>query len=126
MTPLVGTKVICVDAPPRSRPPNGALPSPLVVWGCLIPFIPAVAFLRTNPASLVSKVAPPQLRGEALGLLDAASSVSRIVTPLLTGLLVQRYGTTAPFWLQCSLSLTGVAMLAACAGVGVEPRTKAD
>lgn len=79
----------------------------------LAPFIPAVALLRTCPASLLSKAAPPQLRGEALALLDAASSVARICMPILSGALIEWKGVTAPFWLQAGLAcpLTGTCLL---------------
>ena len=95
-----------------------AAPSEAALWGVLALFIPAVALLRTAPAALLSKVAPARLRGEALGLLDAASSVSRIVMPVATGLLVERLGsTTAPFWLQAALSVAGLVILKV-SGVG--------
>ena len=95
-----------------------AAPSEAALWGVLALFIPAVALLRTAPAALLSKVAPARLRGEALGLLDAASSLSRIVMPVATGLLVERLGsTTAPFWLQAALSVAGLVILKV-SGVG--------
>lgn len=95
-----------------------AAPSEAALWSVLALFIPAVALLRTAPAALLSKVAPARLRGEALGLLDAASSLSRIFMPVVTGLLVERLGsTTAPFWLQAALSAAGLAILKV-SGVG--------
>ena len=78
------------------------------------------------PAALLSKVAPAELRGEALGLLDASSSLARIAMPMLTGVLVERAGTTAPFWLMSLMSLAGVGVLSRGGGALGEARTKVD
>lgn len=88
-----------------------AFPSEAACWAALVPFIPAVALLRTCPAALLSKAAPAQLRGEALGLLDAASSVARIGMPMASGALIEWRGVTAPFWLQASMGAAGVLIL---------------
>lgn len=82
-----------------------------MLWACLPCYVPAVSLLRTAPASLVSKKAGREVVGEALGILDACSSVARIVTPLLCGLLFDWLGPSAPFGLQAVLSLLGVGAL---------------
>ena len=50
----------------------------LRLWLCLPLHIGAVALPRTLSASVVSKAAPAEMRGEALGALDAVSSLCRI------------------------------------------------
>ncbi|KAL1511714.1 hypothetical protein AB1Y20_005002 [Prymnesium parvum] len=82
-----------------------------LLWACLPVYVPAVSLLRTAPAALVTKTAQKSVVGEALGILDATSSVARIVTPLLCGILFDRVGPSAPFGLQAALSLGGAAAL---------------
>ena len=102
---LVGPCLLTLTLTPNFRPNPNLNPTPTLPLDRLVlaPFIPAVALLRTCPASLLSKAAPPELRGEALGLLDAASSVARICMPILSGALIELHGVTAPFWLQAEL-----------------------
>ena len=49
-----------------------------MLWACLPLYACAISLLRTGPASLVTKFAAAHVRGEALGMLDAASSVARL------------------------------------------------
>ena len=85
--------------------------SSALLWACLPVYVPAISLLRTGPATLVTKTAAPSVRGEALGILDATSSVARVVTPLLSGVLYDRIGPAAPFGLQAALALFGAAAL---------------
>ena len=64
--------------------------SSMVLWCCLPFYIPAIALLRTGPVAVLTKRAAVEVRGEALGILDACSSTSRAVTPLLSGFLFDR------------------------------------
>ena len=79
----------------------------LRLWLCLPLHIGAVALLRTLSASVVSKAAPAEMRGEALGALDAVSSLCRIGVPTLAGYLVDRLGIAAPFLAQAFLCTAG-------------------
>ena len=83
----------------------------MLLWASLPLYVPAISLLRTGPAALVTKTAAPEVRGEALGILDATSSVARVVTPLISGLAYDRIGPAAPFGLQALLSLGGAAAL---------------
>ena len=85
--------------------------SSTLLWACLPLYVPAISLLRTGPASLVTKTAALEVRGEALGILDATSSVARVVAPLLCGLAYDRIGPAAPFGLQALLGLGGAAAL---------------
>ena len=83
----------------------------LRLWLCLPLHIGAVALLRTLSASVVSKAAPAEMRGEALGALDAVSSLCRIGVPTLAGYLVDRLGIAAPFLAQAFLCTAGATTL---------------
>ena len=85
--------------------------SPHRLWGSLIFYSPAVALLRTAPAALVSTVAPEELRGRALGALDAIGSCARVAVPLITGILTEIFGVTGPFFTQAIVSLMGAVVL---------------
>ena len=46
----------------------------------------AVGLVRTAPAALLTKRAPSAARGAALGRLDAASSLTRVLLPPAAGM----------------------------------------
>lgn len=101
-------------------------PSDAALWLSLLLTVPGIAMLRTSPAALVMHAAPADARGEALGVLDAASSCLRVLVPLLTGELAFRRGVVSPFGAQAALCAAGTALLLAFQVEGEAPRPKAD
>lgn len=93
-------------------------PTLLVVCCCLPPLALAVSLQRAASASAVSRAAPANAQGEALGALDTVSSLSRIVVPLVAGALAARGGPRWPYAAQAALGALG---LLACLGGGIEP-----
>jgi len=55
--------------------------------------------------ALIGHVAPPEVRAELFGYSASASAVGGGVTPLLSGFLVARFGTPAPFLMVTVLEL---------------------
>ena len=81
---------------------------------CVITILPiafALAAIRSGSAAAVSKVAPINAQGKALGELDFASSLCRLVAPLAAGVLIDAHGYCAPLWLIAVLCLCGCATL---------------
>ena len=89
------------------------------VWLCLLPLALAVSLQRACSATLVSSAAPADAQGDALGALDAVSSLCRVVVPVLGGALATQAGAPAPFLAMAVLGLLGAAV---CAQV---PETRA-
>lgn len=67
----------------------------------------ATAIFRSIPASFASKIIGPGDQGSVLGLLDGASSVCRVLAPLLTGLLIDATNNFTPFYLISCFSAGG-------------------
>lgn len=87
-------------------------PSAPTLWLGLPPLALAVSMQRAMAASIVSRAAPVDAQGDALGALDAVASVCRIVVPLAAGWLATRGGAHAPFGAMAVLGASG---LLACA-----------
>lgn len=84
-------------------------PSMAAVWLCLPPLALAVSLQRAVSPSVVSRAAPPDAQGEALGALDAVSSLCRVVVPVCAGALATSHGAAAPYAAQAAIA--GVAAL---------------
>ena len=70
----------------------------------------AVSLQRAVSPSIVSKAAPADAQGEALGALDALSSLCRVVVPVSAGALVTwGGGPRAPYLAQAALGALGLA-----------------
>mmetsp|Transcript_38702 Transcript_38702/g.77483 ORF Transcript_38702/g.77483 Transcript_38702/m.77483 type:complete len:86 (-) Transcript_38702:164-421(-) len=67
--------------------------------------------VRTVPASLLTKSAPPSARGSMLGRLDATGSMCRVLLPTLFGSLCDHYGLWAAYTLQAGLCVLGMAII---------------
>lgn len=113
---LAGTSLLALGAMSLAR-----FGSSWLLWVCLPCYVPAVSLLRTAPASLVTKIATPDVVGEALGILDACSSAARVATPLLCGVLYDALGPAAPFGLQACLSLAGLLALFCASRMATKP-----
>ena len=74
-------------------------------------FAVALSVCRSCPATFLSKRTPLSRQGEAMGLLDSASSCCRVVAPLLTGAVADRWGPAAPFGMCAFLACGGWAAL---------------
>lgn len=67
-----------------------------------IPFIAygtAFALIRGNERAFISDLAQPERRGYALGSLNAAVGLAVLASSLITGFLLDYFGTTATFFL---------------------------
>ena len=78
-----------------------SFPSSQGVVGVVPIFAVALSLLRSTPPSFLSKEAPKWMQGEAMGYLDSASSICRVIAPTIAGALADLYGYGAPFWM-CS------------------------
>ena len=87
--------------------------SALMLWAVLPLLVVAVGMIRTIPAALLTKAAPPAHRGLVLGRLDAAGSLCRVGLPTLAGALSDRYGVGAAFAAQAALCLAGAVVVEA-------------
>lgn len=84
-------------------------PSPAVLWAMLPMFVISVSLQRAASTSLVSKAAPSHARGEALGALDAISSLCRIVVPIIAAALAStRGGVRMPYAAMAALGGLGL------------------
>mmetsp|Transcript_27733 Transcript_27733/g.57599 ORF Transcript_27733/g.57599 Transcript_27733/m.57599 type:complete len:406 (+) Transcript_27733:89-1306(+) len=96
-----------------------AIASGGIAWGQTVPAVictaPFAAFansgLRGYPGTLLSKQAPESRQGEAMGMLDLASSGLRVLAPLLAGMVMDKYGNTAGFILQFTLFMIALVLL---------------
>ncbi|OGK81125.1 MAG: MFS transporter [Candidatus Rokubacteria bacterium GWA2_70_23] len=64
-------------------------------------------------SALVADLVPPELRGTAYGLFDAAVGVAAFPASVLAGLLWQWYGSPAPFVVGSALALLSAVLLGA-------------
>mmetsp|Transcript_7880 Transcript_7880/g.12527 ORF Transcript_7880/g.12527 Transcript_7880/m.12527 type:complete len:141 (+) Transcript_7880:148-570(+) len=71
----------------------------------------ALSLLRSSPAAYLSKHSPPEMQGEAMGHLNAGSSLCRVVAPVLSGILADHQGHAAPFWVCAGLCMAGILCL---------------
>lgn len=92
--------------------PSRPAVAPIALWLNLLTASPGIAILRTAPAAILSKAAPAEARGEALGLLDAAGSVCRILVPAACALAAEALGPSGPFALQAVAAWASAASLA--------------
>ena len=60
--------------------------------------------LEALQPSLVSRVAPPELKGLALGFYNTSQAAGLFLGGALGGVLVMRDGPSAVFWSACGLS----------------------
>mmetsp|Transcript_28046 Transcript_28046/g.69174 ORF Transcript_28046/g.69174 Transcript_28046/m.69174 type:complete len:118 (+) Transcript_28046:1140-1493(+) len=88
-----------------------ARPSADSLWPALPALALAVTVLRSAPAALLSRAAPASSQGEALGALDAANSLGRVIAPLLIGCLFSSAGQRAALGACALLTLVGLGAL---------------
>jgi len=78
------------------------------------------AVIAPSAAALVSRLAPAEEQGSALGLLQSVGAVARIVGPLLAGAVAAGWGAAAAF-----LVAGGLAILAGLLAVALRDRAPA-
>jgi predicted MFS family arabinose efflux permease len=76
---------------------------PLLGW--LTMFFVMFNVLEALQPSLVSRVAPPELKGLALGVYNTTQALGLFLGGSIGGLLVHKAGNVAVFWLIAALSL---------------------
>ena len=57
----------------------------------------AAAYMRPGPSSMVADVAPPDIRGLAVGGYRTAADVGAVVGPLMAGFIAAQFGYTAAY-----------------------------
>jgi predicted MFS family arabinose efflux permease len=80
----------------------------LVFW--LTGFFIAFNVLEALQPSLVSRVAPPEVKGLALGVYNTTQAMGLFLGGAVGGWLVQSQGNTAVFWAIAALSLVWLAV----------------
>ena len=76
---------------------------PLHLYAGLAIMAIASAFLMPSLSALVSRYAPANRQGLAMGSHRATGSLSRAIGPILGGLLYWRLGSAAPYWAGSAL-----------------------
>lgn len=67
------------------------------------------ATLRPSLISLVSQVAGPERQGLAMGAVQSIEGLTQIVTPILSGLLIDLYSPGTPGIVAAAIALAGLA-----------------
>lgn len=80
-------------------------------WAALGPMACSTAVLRSCPASFASKLVGDGNQGGVMGALDGASSVCRVIAPLLSGHLIDMLGVGVPFYLNSALCASGAILM---------------
>jgi predicted MFS family arabinose efflux permease len=91
-----------------------------VVLGLLLFFI-AFNLLEASLPSLVSKIAPPEAKGTAMGVYNTAQAIGLFFGGAVGGWLAQHFGFTAVFLFCGALMLVWLIL---AAGMAVPPRVK--
>ncbi|MFJ9517440.1 MFS transporter [Kitasatospora sp. NPDC101801] len=75
----------------------------------------AVAPQMITMFGLVERTVPAARLGEAMAALVSSITLAQAGGTLLAGLLAERHGTTAPFWITCAAALAACALAAGTA-----------
>lgn len=81
---------------------------PLLVMALVLFFV-AFNFLEANLPSLISRIAPPELKGTAMGVYSSCQFLGSAVGGVLGGIALGRYGTPGVFFLCAGLALVWLA-----------------
>lgn len=73
----------------------------------------AVGYALSRPtiSALTSKSAPPTMQGSVMGTLQSADSLSRLIGPILAGVLFGHYGRDAPYYVGAFLLAMALALV---------------
>ena len=94
---VAGLVVVCALLPAAS---HGFYTLAIALTGFFVMF----NVLEALQPSLVSRVAPPELKGLALGFYNTSQAAGLFLGGALGGVLVMRDGPSAVFWSACGLS----------------------
>jgi len=90
------------------------------IYGCSFGLACGLGLSQPSIASLISRAAPPDMQGGALGISQSAASLARVVGPAVGGALFQQVGAGAPYLVAAGLSLAA----AICASPGRRRRLR--
>jgi len=75
------------------------------IYACSFGLACGLGLSQPSIASLISRAAPPDMQGGALGISQSAASLARVVGPAVGGALFQQIGPGAPYLVAAGLSL---------------------
>jgi MFS transporter, DHA1 family, tetracycline resistance protein len=78
------------------------------IYGCAFGLACGHGLSQPSVASLISRAAPPETQGGALGISQSAASLARVLGPALGGALFQQITPGAPYVLAAGLSLAAL------------------
>jgi MFS family permease len=61
--------------------------------------------------ALIADVAPKQHRGRAMGIFNLATGIATILSSVVAGVLWDRIGPSAPFWLGAGAAVVALLVL---------------
>jgi MFS transporter, DHA1 family, tetracycline resistance protein len=78
------------------------------IYACSFGLACGLGLSQPSIASLISRAAPPDMQGGALGISQSAASLARVVGPAVGGALFQHIAPGAPYLVAAGLSLAAV------------------
>jgi len=78
------------------------------IYACSFGLACGLGLSQPSIASLISRAAPPDMQGGALGISQSAASLARVVGPAVGGALFQQIAPGAPYFVAAGLSLAAV------------------
>lgn len=93
----------------------GLAPLRLAIWLAMASY--GLFYALTNPVlkALVVETVPSEIRGRALGVYAAVTSLATLLASLMTGELWKHYGPRAPFYLSAGIAALSAMLLLASA-----------
>src|SRR5439155_19206948 len=78
------------------------------LYGCSFGLACGHGLSQPSVASLISRAAPPETQGGALGVSQSAASLARVLGPAMGGALFQQVAPGAPYIVAAGLSLAAI------------------
>ncbi len=78
------------------------------LYGCSFGLACGHGLSQPSVASLISRAAPPEFQGGALGISQSAASLARVIGPAVGGALFEHVSAGAPYLVAAGLSLAAV------------------
>jgi len=78
------------------------------IYGCAFGLACGHGLSQPSVASLISRAAPPQTQGGALGISQSAASLARVLGPAMGGALFEQIAPGAPYVVAAGLSIAAV------------------
>jgi MFS family permease len=89
-----------------------AIATPAMIWPLFAIYGLYMALTDGVGKALIADHAPPDHRGYALGIYYLATGATTVASSVIAGVLWDRVGPSAPFWLGSAAAVASVAMLA--------------